>query len=317
MASFWQAIDKGVWTGRDDSEEGALALRLFQTIKVADKFTPQDYVDHTALLGFMCDEGVRINKGRVGAHEAPISLRKALANLAAHHNHSLVDLGNVVYEKNLDASQQALKDCVQQCLKSNLRTLVVGGGHETAYGHGLGIYESFPNKKIGIINFDAHLDIRLSQNYSSGTPFKQLADYCQSHHREFHYLCLGASLASNTQSLLATAKDLGVQVIWDVDCHRDNLKAIQAQITDFMSTVDIVYLTVDLDVLPLPYMYAVSAPAAYGVELSFLLAIAENIKASKKLRAVDFVEFNPELDQQGLCAKVAARFIWQMLLDWR
>ena len=36
------------------------------------------------LLGFACDEGVRRNKGRVGAAAAPLAVRKLLANTAWH-----------------------------------------------------------------------------------------------------------------------------------------------------------------------------------------------------------------------------------------
>lgn len=314
----WQAVDKAIWTGRDDSSEGPLAKRVFQTLKVADAFTPELYAHSTALLGFMCDEGVRLNKGRVGAHDAPNVIRKAMANLAAHSGHDkVVDLGNILYQDNLAATQQALIEQVTRCQQQGLKTIVLGGGHETAFAHGMGIYQAFPDKKVGIINFDAHLDIRLAKEASSGTPFKQLADYCQEADRPFNYLCIGASLAANTGSLLETAKQLGIQIIWDTECHSHGLASLLAKVKDFIAPVDVVYLTVDLDVLPLASMFAVSAPAPYGVELGLLIEIAELIKQSGKLTAADFVEFNPALDRDGLCAKVAARFAWQLLLNWQ
>lgn len=318
MSDLCKKVDKNIWTGRDDSAEGSLALRLFQTVMTEPPVDLQAYAKHTALLGFMCDEGVRINKGRVGAYNAPNAIRKAMANLASHRGHDkVIDLGNICFEQDLDYSQQALAKTVLACQTAGLKTLVLGGGHETAYGHGLGLYQSYPDKKIGIINFDAHLDIRASAEYSSGTPFKQLADYCSEQERPFQYLCVGASLAANTQALLQTADDLAVSIIWDTECTAYNLVAIKQKIEAFINQVDIVYLTVDLDVLPLSIMSAVSAPAPYGVELAFLIEIAEYIKNSQKLKAVDFVEFNPDLDEQGLSAKVAARFVWQLLLSWQ
>lgn len=316
--NYWQAVDRAIWTGRDDSSEGPLALRLFQTLKVANAFTPEQYTHSTALLGFMCDEGVRLNKGRVGAHDAPNVIRKAMANLAAHTGHDrVVDLGNISYQDNLPASQQALTEHVTKCQQQGLKTLVLGGGHETAFAHGMGIYQASPDKKVGIINFDAHLDIRLAKEASSGTPFKQLADYCQATNRPFHYMCIGASLAANTGSLLDTAKHLGIEIIWDTECNSHGLANILSRLKDLIAQVDVLYLTVDLDVLPLACMFAVSAPAPYGVELGLLIEIAEFIKQTGKLTAADFVEFNPALDNEGLCAKVAARFAWQLLLNWQ
>ncbi|MEA5720431.1 arginase family protein, partial [Salmonella enterica subsp. enterica serovar Virginia] len=41
-----------------------------------------------------------------------------------------------------------------------MRTLVLGGGHETAFGHGAGVLDAFAQESVGIINLDAHLDLR-------------------------------------------------------------------------------------------------------------------------------------------------------------
>ncbi len=38
-----------------------------------------------------------------------------------------------------------------------MRTLVLGGGHETAFGHGAGVLDAFAQESVGIINLDAHL----------------------------------------------------------------------------------------------------------------------------------------------------------------
>jgi formiminoglutamase len=59
-----------------------------------------------------------------------------------------------------------------------MRTLVFGGGHETAWAHGRGVLDAFPNERVAIINLDAHLDLRKAERATSGTPFRQLAHYC-------------------------------------------------------------------------------------------------------------------------------------------
>ena len=319
MQNYWSKTPENIWQGRDHSTESPLAKRIFQTIEQPSSFCPQSYSNKIALLGFMCDEGVRINKGRIGAKNAPNNIRQALANLASHGGtNQLVDLGNITYDNgSLTDIQRVFTDHVVKCQTNNLVTLVLGGGHETAYAHGLGIYEAHPEATIGIINFDAHLDIRTAQNTSSGTPFKQLADYCETSNRPFNYMCIGANLAANTEALLQTAKELNVDIVWDTECSEINLSNIISKIEDFIKKVDIVYLTIDLDVLPTHTMFAVSAPSALGVEMRILLALAHFITQSKKLKAVDLVEYNPDLDPQHLCAKVAARFAWQISHDWQ
>jgi formiminoglutamase len=117
---------------------------------------------------------------------------------------------------------------------------------------------------IGIINFDAHFDIREAAEATSGTPFAQIAADCASAGRPFHYLCLGVAEPSNTQALFARAGQLGVQWLLDSALHQAGLANAQRTVQDFIDQVDIVYLTIDLDVLPASVMPAVSAPAAMG-----------------------------------------------------
>lgn len=315
---FWEPIASNIWQGRDDSAESPQALRLFQTVAQAQSFAPEKYPHQIALLGFACDEGVSLNKGRIGARDAPDEIRKAMANMASYPAHEqLVDFGNVYcVDHQLAEAQESLAKHVLSCHQHGLKTLVLGGGHETAFGHGLGVYRAYPEAKVGIINFDAHLDIREADIATSGTPFKQLANYCQAQNRPFEYMCVGASLAANTQALLQIAEDLHVRIIWDLDCRESLLDEVSHQIQTFIDSVDIIYLTIDLDVLASSEMFAVSAPAALGIPLSVLLLLSEQITQSNKLKALDLVEYNPVFDSSGLCAKAAARAAWQLCLKW-
>ncbi|WP_336218852.1 formimidoylglutamase [Citrobacter amalonaticus] len=309
----WEPTAPELWQGRDDRGEAANALRLFQTITRSSTFSPQNYRDRIALLGFACDEGVKRNHGRPGAAGAPDALRKALANMASHAGHErLVDMGNLLAPTpDLEGAQQALRDAVVQCQQAGMRTFVLGGGHETAFGHGAGILESFPDARVGIINLDAHLDLRCSERATSGTPFRQLAQLCDRQQREFHYACFGVSRAANTQALWDEAQKRNVLVIEDLQC-RDALEPL----TTFIQRMDKLYLTVDLDVLPVQEMPAVSAPSALGVPLFTLLQLIAPICRSGKLQAVDMVEFNPRFDHDDQSARVAARLGWQIAHWW-
>ncbi|CBG87547.1 formimidoylglutamase [Citrobacter rodentium] len=310
----WQAVSPELWQGRDDSAEAASARRLFQTVAVSSAFAPEDYRDRIALLGFACDEGVKRNHGRPGAAAGPDALRKALANLASHAGHDrLVDLGNLLAPSpDLEGAQQALRQAAQRCLEASVRTFVLGGGHETAFGHGAGVLDAFPSARVGIINCDAHLDLRYAERATSGTPFRQLAQLCEQQQREFHYACLGVSRAANTLALWEEAARRRVTIVEDLHC--DNA---QAALAAFIGRVDKLYLTVDLDVLPAAEMPAVSAPAAPGVPLLTLLRLIEPVCRSGKLQAVDMVEFNPRFDNDGRAARVAARLAWQIIHWWQ
>lgn len=311
MKSFWQKTANNIWVGRDDSHESPASKRMFQVVPIAEN--PQvDFENRTALIGFACDEGVKRNRGRAGAAAAPDQLRRVFANFAAHQGHeNLIDFGTIHYQESLEASQKALTDLVVTLQQNSNKTVVLGGGHETAYAHGLGLYKGHPNAKIGIINFDAHLDMRLAEESTSGTPFRELQEFCQRENRPFHYLCIGASEVGNTGSLLETAESSGTEIIWDYECHWGNSSSLETQLMAFLEKVDLIYLSFDLDALPPSEMFAVSAPASLGVDPQLYLHLGKKIKESGKLQALDFVEYLPARDQDDLCARVAARFIWE------
>lgn len=309
---LWHPVAETVWQGRDDSAEASNAKRIFQTLRQQAQFVPAS--SGIALIGFACDEGVKRNHGRPGAGQAPDVLRKALANMASHQGHErLVDMGTVHVEgDDLEAAQQALSDAVTSCQQSGMRTLVFGGGHETAWAHGRGILDAFPNERVAVINLDAHLDLRKADRGTSGTPFRQLAHYCSESAREFHYACFGVSRAANTQALWDEAERLNVTLVDDLHFRRDALASLEK----VLALADRIYLTIDLDVLPAGEMPAVSAPAALGVPALDLLAIIERICRSGKLQAADLVEFNPHYDRDGQGAKLAARLAWQIAHWW-
>ena len=301
--------DMKLWTGRVDAGEGELARRWHQLATPFAAGLPAGI----GIAGFACDEGVRRNQGRIGAAAAPAVIRKALANLAWHQAYPLCDMGDVACDDgDLDAAHLRLAAAVEQLARAGHFPLVLGGGHETAYGTWRGLAAAYPDKVIGIINFDAHFDIREAAEATSGTPFAQIAADCASAGRPFHYLCLGVAEPSNTQALFARAAQLGVQWLLDSALHQAGLASAQHAVQDFIDQVDIVYLTIDLDVLPASVMPAVSAPAAMGVELPVVEALVTAIAASGKLAGADLVELNPQFDIDSHGAKTAARLAWSI-----
>lgn len=314
--NFWNPGDPSLWQGRDDSAEADNALRLSQTVRVSPHFAPEP--QRIALLGFACDEGVRRNQGRTGAADGPQAIRQALANMASHTGHDrLVDMGDIQPEgQGLEAAQQALREAVLACQQKQMRTLILGGGHEAAFGHGAGVLDAFPDEKVAIINLDAHLDLRRAREASSGTPFRQLAELCDAQQRDFSYCCIGVSRAANTMALWDDAVARQARVVEDLAVLNDFNGQVLPEIERQITGADRIYLTLDLDVLPAHEMAAVSAPAALGIPLAQLLRIVEPLCRSGKLQAVDLVEFNPRFDQQGMGAKVAARLAWQIAHWW-
>jgi formiminoglutamase len=306
--------DMSVWTGRVDTADGPDAIRWHQMVKPLAPDSPPGVV----LIGFACDEGVRRNGGRVGAKDGPRAIRSALANLAWHQTSPVYDAGDIHCDDgDMEGAQARLAEVVANAIRAGHRPLVLGGGHETAWGTFQGIVAAKPKARIGVINIDAHLDLRADEPGTSGTPFNQIARWCEANMCPFRYLCLGVAEPANTQALFDRAKELKVEWFRDFDLVPWAIRAHQMIIAEFVRSVDHVHLSIDLDVLPAATMPAASAPAACGVPLEAVEPIAGRILADGNTVASDLVELNPAFDPDGRGARVAARLAWIVARRWQ
>jgi len=301
------------WTGRFDGD-GPGHRRWWQAVTSSGPAQPTPETRPAALLGFASDEGVRRNKGRTGAAAAPAALRKALGPLAFHLDRAVTDAGDVVVSgEDLEAGQERLGQVLAALLDAGHQTVVLGGGHETAYASYLGVSTSAAvqgGQRLGVLNLDAHFDLRDEPVASSGTPFLQMARAEADAGREFRYTVVGISEPNNTQVLFDTAEKLGVRYLLDEDCEADRVRDFVA---GFLAEIDVLYLTIDLDVLPAAVAPGVSAPAAYGVPLPVISAVCRQVARSGKLLHLDVAELNPAFDIDGRTARTAARLIDTLL----
>ena len=307
-------MDRSLWSGRQDADSAGDTRRLHQIVQPFDAGSEGG----AALIGFACDEGVRRNHGRVGAAQGPDAIRRMLANLPAHGIERLFDAGNIACADGaLEQAQLQLAARVQQALSQHAFPLVLGGGHEVAYGTFRGIAhhldQALRSGRLLIINFDAHFDLREADQASSGTPFKQIAQWCDQAGIGFHYFCYGISRLGNTPALFARAQELGVQFRLDSEIALGNLADFGQELQQQLAAATHVYLTIDLDVLPAEKAPGVSAPAAYGMALEKVEYLVRLVKDCGKLVAADIAECNPSHDRDGLTAKVAARLAHTLL----
>ncbi len=313
--------DANPWRGRDDSGEQGDTRRLFQIVRTGE---PPGPTADAALLGFASDAGVRRNQGRPGAHSGPQAIRRMLAGLPVHALGALWDAGDVRCEGDaLEQAQEALGERVGRILDTGARLVVLGGGHEIAWGSFQGLHGHLLRQAaregagrpapILIVNLDAHFDLRTSRPASSGTPFDQILAHCRERGQPIAYAVFGISRLGNTAGLFRHARDLGVFHVEDVDMQERHLEARLADLDRLMAQAGHVYLTIDLDCLPAAVAPGVSAPAAFGIPLAMVEAMVRHVKASGKLRLADLAEMNPAHDIDGHTARVAARLAWTLL----
>lgn len=304
------------WTGRDDGP-GPEHARWHSVIR---PWNAGDAGEGTAvLLGFASDEGVRRNGGRVGAAEGPEALRAALASLATP-GLELRDGGDVLVGEDLEGGQELLGERVAAVLRAGALPVVLGGGHEVAFGSylgwaaGLGARASETaggsGARWGILNVDAHFDLRDAAVATSGTPFLQAARSEEAAGRTLAYAVVGISRANNTRVLFDTAAALGVPFLDDAAC---DPAAVAAFVGEWLQGVDRVHLTLDLDALPAAIAPGVSAPAGFGIPLDAMRSAVRTVAASGRLAVLEVAELNPRFDIDDRTARTAARLVDEAL----
>ncbi|MGJ8660152.1 MAG: formimidoylglutamase [Cellulophaga fucicola] len=301
--------DSSLWQGRKSNGD----LYLHEKVICVDAIKKES-AKTFAILSYACDEGVKRNQGRVGAVTGPEAIKKQLAKMPNHlkNNTQFLDVGTVFcVNDNMEQAQQTLAKTITTLLKNNTFPIVLGGGHDIAYGHYNGILNAIEkDKTIGIINFDAHFDLRANTNgYNSGTPFYQIAEDCKTNNTTFNYLCLGIRDDANDASLFTTANKLGVTVIKNEDFNLHQSKKIQEQISTFINSVDVVYTTIDLDGFSSAYAAGVSAASPMGFSPDIALQCLQTIIKSGKLISLDIAEMNPTYDIDNQTAKLAASIV--------
>lgn len=310
----YESIDPALWQGRIDTLPGE---RFFQSINCIDLLSST--FEHTdakqAILGFCSDEGIRRNLGRLGARLGPNALRKQLAGLAYHQPENILDIGNILCtDEQLETAQQQFAKLISHCHEYSLKTIGLGGGHEIAWGHFQGLAPYYP--KLGIINIDAHFDIRIPQptlQSTSGTPFAQIKQYCENANRPFNYCCLGIQPFANTKSLFERAHEWNISYLTAEQLTVAPLSSHIELVNHFLFKNDAIYLSICLDAFAECYAPGVSAPQPLGLNPCFIMPLLKTITQSGKVVGIDIAELSPLLDEGDKTSRLAARLLAELL----
>lgn len=305
------------WSGRT-SEDRAYIHENIQLLDLSSAQVPMREPRHPALIGYACDEGVRRNQGRTGADTGPAALRKALGKMPwlRRSAHALWDAGDIhCRDGDLEGTQQAFSDSLHLLIQKGYMPLAIGGGHDIAYGHFLGLEKSLGSeKRLGILNFDAHFDLRQpSPNSHSGSPFLQIARHCEATGREFHYGCIGVRKDANPQELWDRAAALDVTWVGREGMQLNGIEGVLKKLEGFLASLDGVYLTIDLDGFSSAFAPGVSAASPMGYSPDAFIPCLDLILRSGKLLSLDIAELNPRLDRDGQTAILAASLIHRVL----
>jgi len=298
--------DPGLFYRRDDPNDPRMGERVLlgrEGLGRAD----------VALLGCPQDEGVRRNRGRAGAAQAPAEIRRALYRYpvsAAHEGLRLVDLGDVQSGATLEATHEALHAAVRCCLRLGLKLVVLGGGNDISYPDCSALALEAPS--LLAFNIDRHLDVRSGQVRNSGTPYRQLLEEGFLRPRAFHEV--GINSFANSQAYLRYVEALGVGVHQLAELREKGVGATVRALAE-ASDADAVFFGFDLDVVHAAEAPGVSDPGPMGLTSKEVCEIADVAAGDPRTRIVEITEVNPAFDRDGITAKLAANIVMRSLAN--
>lgn len=292
---------KDLWHGRFDSNE-EIDLRIWQIVKPFDDVSKEYGI---CFVGYDTDDGIKRNQGRIGAEKGSNAIRKAIQSFPIVENLKIFDYQNLK-NKVLEEAQKEYSLKISNVIKKGIFPIGLGGGHDIAFASYSGIRKAYPDKKIGIVNFDTHLDMRPYDNgATSGTSFKQILDG----DKNVKYSIVGFKKQGNTKRLIDTAKNYNVLILDE----EEEEKFINDELKKYLADADILYVTFCMDVFNASDAPGVSAPTIMGLDPKKGKRILRKIMDTGKVVCIDFAEVNPEYDIDSRTAKLAGSLIYDIM----
>ncbi|MDP4199637.1 MAG: formimidoylglutamase [Bacteroidota bacterium] len=282
---------------------------------------------NVVILGVPTDEGIRRNGGRVGASKAPAAIREWLGKLTPfagpHFKHHLdtlriVDLGDIT-QGSLETMHEAASKVVSDMIAAGKIIIAIGGGHDVTYPLVRGFQSGLSRQngqsepqEIGLINFDAHLDVRPKKNgqHHSGSSFRLLLE--EGIVKGQHFAEIGIQSFVVAQAQFEWVLQQGARILTFEDTADASLpnafEECEFAITHGNPEMP-VYLSFDMDSVRASDAPGVSAPTPIGflAEEAYELSVAAGL--SKNVRVLDLVEVSPPHDLDGRTSRLAARMI--------
>ncbi|MBI5155507.1 formimidoylglutamase [Candidatus Poribacteria bacterium] len=310
------APDPNLFVGGHDLHD----VKLGQAVRTLRDDCAFERAD-AAILGFPTHAGVLRNHGRAGAAEGPAAIRRALYKLNDYDSQTdvslsamhIVDIGDVETSGSLEEDQARLGRVTAALLNRNITPVILGGGHETAYGHFLGYMDE--NLPVAIVNLDAHLDVRESSDAKphSGTPFRGALQHPRGVLGN-RYTVIGAQPHVNSKTYVRWMREHGGAIHWAEETARRGTETLVREALDGYAHFAVM-VTLDMDVVSSAFAPGTSAASPAGITANEFLAAARAAGRHRAVRSLDVVECSPPLDRDGQTARLAALAIHAFLAE--
>ena len=283
--------------------------------------------DHI-LIGCPQHEGVQRNNGRIGAAEAPDKIREQLYKLQMPENSDIriFDAGNIktdifnnIAEDDilddeessdaLDRIHDALTRAVETFLRDGKNVIVLGGGNDISFADVRALSNTIG--ECSVINVDAHLDMRIADEMTSGTPYRKLVE--GNYLKPGNFYEFGIRRESNSKQYLEDAEKQGTHTYYLPDILKEGASASFKKVLSSIGDSPF-FFGLDMDVIQAADAPGTSASSPMGLSGREVIDMVYQARQKENMKILEITETNPTYDIDNRTVKLVAQIIYGYLL---
>ncbi|MDQ0340007.1 formiminoglutamase [Caldalkalibacillus uzonensis] len=219
----------------------------------------------------------------------------------------VVDVGDVrQHVTDIPYCHRQIKEAMISMRRTHPHALpiMLGGDHSVTAMLVKGWKEAHPEQRIGLLQFDTHFDLRsvVELGPANGTPVRQLIESGTVRGEDVWNIGLHGYF--NALSLKKYADEHGVNYVTLKKARQQGLQAtLQEALADLERKVDVIYLTVDMDVLDMADAPGAPAATPGGMRTDELFELVLQAGQHDKVQAMDIVCLDPHKDVRQVTVK--------------
>lgn len=276
-----------------------------------------------AILGAPLDDGVSY---RPGARFGPRAIRAASYHSGELHSLQVginpfdwldvVDAGDApIVPGRLERAHKVIRARVAEVARTGAIPIVLGGDHSITYPSAGAVSEVMAPRRLGIVHFDAHADTgntTWGNLLSHGTPMRRLIESGAVAGRNFVQIGLRGYWPPAETMAWMREQQMRWHLMTEIES-RGAEAVVADAIAEALDGPDVVYLSVDIDVLDPGMAPGTGTPEPGGMLTRELLRAIRQVTTAVELVGMDVVEVAPPYDVADVTAAAAHRCVLEAL----
>jgi len=278
-----------------------------------------------AIVGAPFDEGT---SARPGARFGPRAIRMAPTawgisgawsiqlQTEPYRRLTVVDAGDApIVPTRFERALRVIHEKVFRVASAGPVPIVLGGDHSITYPSAAAVARAVWPKKVGVIHFDAHADTGADQwgnLYGHGVPMRRLID--EGWVAGPNFVQIGLRGYWPDAATFAWMREQGMRWHAMTELEERGSEAVIAEaITEAMQGPEVIYLSIDIDVVDPGMAPGTGTPESGGMLARELLRAVRQIVSQVELVGMDVVEVSPPYDHAEITAILAHRCVMEAI----